>query len=72
MSGKEEDFEVEGNVDEEEAFIAYDITSYPSDLTLQVIFDMWELGDISVPDFQRNYVWNINQASLLIDSFLMG
>lgn len=58
--------------EEEEAFISYDIASYPSDLTLSVIFDMWKAGDLEIPKFQRHFVWNIKQSSLLIESFLMG
>jgi hypothetical protein len=33
---------------------------------------MWHNGDILIPDFQRNYVWTMSQASLLIESFLLG
>ena len=58
--------------DESEVYVAYDIATYPSDLTLKVVQDMWNAGEIVVPDFQRNYVWSIKQASLLIESFLMG
>lgn len=62
--GKEED--------ENEAFVVYDIATYPSDLTLSVINEMWERGDIEIPKFQRHFVWTIKQSSLLIESFLMG
>jgi hypothetical protein len=68
----ESSLQVDGDTDDGEAYVAYDITAYPSDLTLSVIHEMWEAGDIVVPDFQRNFVWTIQQASLLIESFLMG
>lgn len=55
-----------------EALIHYDITSYPSDYTLSVLFKMWNDGDITIPDFQRSFVWSMNQSSLLIESFLIG
>ncbi|HMH45131.1 MAG TPA: DUF262 domain-containing protein [Pyrinomonadaceae bacterium] len=58
--------------DEEEVAVTYDIASYPSDLTVSVIYEMWNNGDIEIPEFQRNFVWNIRQSSLLIDSFLLG
>jgi uncharacterized protein with ParB-like and HNH nuclease domain len=58
--------------DDEEVSLTYDIASYPSDLTLSVIYEMWNNGDIEIPEFQRNFVWNIRQSSLLIDSFLLG
>ena len=70
----ESDLEKELFSEEEdnEAFIAYEIASYPSDLTLAGIRDMWVQNDIVIPDFQRKFVWNIRQASLLIESFLLG
>lgn len=69
---QETDLQVDGDSDDGEAYVPYDITAYPSDLTLSVINEMWHAGDIVVPDFQRNFVWTIHQSSLLIESFLMG
>jgi len=37
-----------------------------------VVNEMWNNGDILIPDYQRNFVWSINQSSLLIESFLLG
>jgi len=59
-------------MDENEVYVAYDIASYPSDLTLSVINEMWKNKDIVIPEFQRNFVWDIRQSSLLIESFLLG
>jgi uncharacterized protein YdeI (YjbR/CyaY-like superfamily) len=64
--------EIEEEVDEDEVPMSYDIATYPSDFTLAGISQMWKDGDISIPDFQREFVWKIKQASLLIDSFLRG
>ena len=58
--------------DDSSTSIRYEIATYPSDLTIQVLKDMWDNGDIVIPYYQRNFVWTINQASLLIDSFLLG
>lgn len=55
-----------------EVLIEYDITSYPSDLTLRSLVEMWDRDDILIPDFQREFVWKIKQSSLLIESFLVG
>lgn len=52
--------------------IRYDIMPYPADYTLRVIYEKWQSGQIVIPDFQRNYVWNQTQASRLIESFLLG
>jgi len=64
--------DVEEETDDNEVSVAYDIASYPSDLTLSVVYEMWKNGDIVIPDFQRNFVWSVKQASLLIESFLIG
>jgi hypothetical protein len=69
---EEASLDVDGDAEDGEAYVEYDITAYPSDLTLTVIHDMWKQGDIVVPDFQRNFVWTIHQSSRLIESFLMG
>lgn len=69
---QDEDLEVDEEVDENEVAVSYDITSYPSDLTLSVVKEMWENEDIVIPEYQRNFVWNIKQSSLLIESFLLG
>jgi hypothetical protein len=64
--------EVDEESSDDEAYVPYDITAYPSDLTLSGIHEMWHAGDLIVPEFQRNFVWTIQQSSLLIESFLMG
>src|SRR5208283_2497356 len=66
------DLELSEEEDEDEVYIQYDIATYPSDYTLSGICDMRKDGDIVIPSFQREYVWSIKQASLLIESFLMG
>lgn len=72
VNASSEELDVDEVMDESEPYVLYDIVSYPSDLTLSGIHEMWENGSIVIPDYQRNYVWNIKQASLLIESFLMG
>lgn len=72
MTTEFEDLEIEDDNDDEEVSVVYDIASYPSDFTLAGIAQMWNDGDIEIPDFQREFVWTIKQSSLLIDSFLCG
>src|SRR3972149_7177363 len=55
-----------------EILVEYDITAYPSDFTLSGLVGMWNSKDITIPDFQREFVWTIKQSSLLIESFLIG
>lgn len=69
---KDEELEVDEVIEEDEVSVEYDIASYPSDLTLSVLAEMWENDDIIIPEFQRNFVWNMKQSSLLIESFLLG
>jgi uncharacterized protein with ParB-like and HNH nuclease domain len=74
MNRDYENLEIEREDDEfeEEVLIEYDITTYPSDFTLSGLYDMWQKLDITIPDFQREFVWSIKQSSLLIESFLVG
>lgn len=58
--------------DDEEVYQTFDIATYPSDFTLSGIVDMWNKEGITIPDFQREFVWSIKQSSLLIESFLLG
>ncbi len=68
----EEDIDIELESEEDDISISYDIATYPSDFTLAGITKMWAEKDITIPDFQREFVWTIRQSSLLIDSFLSG
>lgn len=59
-------------VDSEATLSSYEILTYPADFTLEVIVDKWRKKQIVIPKFQRRFVWNQNQSSKLIDSFLKG
>lgn len=50
----------------------YQITTYPADFTLEVLYNKWKSEEIKIPKFQRGYVWKPPQASKLIESFLAG
>lgn len=52
--------------------LRYDIMSFPSDFTVRVMYEKWQSGQLVIPDFERRYVWNLPQASRLIESFLLG
>lgn len=71
MSDDSSDITIENTEEDEEIYVDYDITTYPSDNTLLVLTTMWP-NDIQIPDFQRGFVWNIKQSSLLVESFLRG
>jgi uncharacterized protein with ParB-like and HNH nuclease domain len=67
MTVSDSDLDIVPEEEEDEVYIKYDIATYPSDFTLNGIIDLWNAGDIVIPDFQREFVWTIRQASLLIE-----
>lgn len=66
-----EEIESEEN-DLESTPASYEVITYPADFTLEGLVSKYRKGSMIVPGFQRNYVWNIKQASRLIESFLLG
>lgn len=68
----DDDLNIDPEDEEASGYVKYDIATYPSDLTLGVIHEMKKDNEITIPKFQRNFVWNIKQSSLLIESFLLG
>jgi hypothetical protein len=57
---------------DESPFVEFDISVSPSDPTLELLASQVQRGDIIIPFYQRLFVWKIEQASKLIESFLMG
>lgn len=70
------EFDTDELTTEEEAdevpYVEFDISVSPSDPSLELLAQQIERGDIIIPFYQRKYVWKIEQASKLIESFLMG
>lgn len=65
--------EIEGESDDLDSTPeSYEVITYPADYTLEGLVNKYKKGTMVVPGFQRNYVWNIKQASRLIESFLLG
>lgn len=50
----------------------YQISTFPADYTLEVLYTKWRAKEIRIPDFQRGFVWKQVQAAKLIESFLVG
>ena len=63
------------DVDEDKSSVTtpkkYNVMYMPTDYTLSDLYDMWKKNVITVPEFQRGYVWTHAQASRLIESFWM-
>jgi len=59
-------------LDDEVAPVQYDISTYGADYTVDGLIKRLQKGDIFIPDFQRDYVWNQAEASRLVESLLLG
>lgn len=66
-----EDLELEIETDET-PYVEFEISVSPSDPTLELLSNQLNNEDIIIPFYQRKYVWKIEQASKLVESFLMG
>lgn len=60
------------SVEDSIGFNRYSITSYGIDYDVDGIVRRFKRGDIEIPVFQRNYIWNKTQASRFIESLLLG
>ncbi|PTS90130.1 MULTISPECIES: GmrSD restriction endonuclease domain-containing protein [unclassified Caulobacter] len=58
--------------DEAYAPLQFEIINFPADTTLRGYLDQHRSGQLVVPKFQRQYVWDVKKASKLIESFLLG
>lgn len=65
------DISVENEIDDE-PFVEFDISVTPVDSSLSLLSEQLEKGDMIIPFYQRNFVWKIEQASKLIESFIIG
>ena len=61
-----------GSDDEVSVPIRYMITSYGADMPVDGLVKRLDRDDIFVPEFQRNFVWTLAQASRFIESLLLG
>lgn len=50
----------------------YDISSFGADYDVEGLVRRLTRGDIYIPNFQRDYVWKIAEASRFIESLLLG
>ncbi len=69
----EESIRIDDKMDSttEASRLEYDFIATPTDYTLEYIAE--NFGEkIIVPSYQRDYAWNIQQASALIESFIIG
>ena len=48
----------------------YEVVTYPADFTLEGLVQKYRRGQITIPGFQRKFVWSLRQATRLVESFL--
>ena len=58
--------------DEISPLVSYEVSSYGADPEVEVLVNRLNRGDIYIPPFQRDYVWNQPEASRFIESLLLG
>lgn len=72
MKNKNKSYEGDHESEEDYLVLEYDITASPNDFNIKTIFDFIESGSVVIPEFQRNYVWDIKRASKFIESIVMN
>ncbi len=50
----------------------YAITSFGVDFDVAGLVRRLQQGDVKIPEWQRSFVWNVNNASSFIESLLLG
>ena len=59
-----------GQLPEDE--VVYQINTFGADFTVDGLVVRFDRGDIYRPEFQRNFVWTLPQASKFVESILLG
>ncbi|MFB6340317.1 DUF262 domain-containing protein [Saccharicrinis sp. FJH62] len=65
-------FDFIDETEDESIDFRYIITSYGADYPIDSLMKRIEEKVIFVPPFQRNFVWNINEASKFVESLILG
>lgn len=58
--------------DDDGSASVYDITSTPNDFNILTTVSFMESGRVEIPPFQRNFIWDMQRSSRLIESLIMG
>jgi hypothetical protein len=66
------DINDEAQLDDAVPADSFDISSFGADYDVEGLISRLRRGDIFIPTFQRNYVWNQKEASRFIESLLLG
>lgn len=73
FSGVEDDVKIVAGYEDETVGISeYSISSYGADYDVEGIVRRLDKGDIEIPEFQREFVWDQKRSSRFIESLLLG
>lgn len=50
----------------------YDITASPNDFNVVTLYNYIDSGFVTIPSFQRHYVWSLPRASRFVESLILG
>lgn len=50
----------------------FNLTSTPNDFNISTLISFIDRGVFKIPSFQRNYIWNKEKASKLVESLIIG
>lgn len=56
----------------EDGSVISDVVCKGKDYTIGSLISLWETRELKIPEFQRKYVWKIEQASKFIESLMLG
>ncbi len=66
--------DIDDDLDERETYPIdqYDLVAAPNDFNTRTLVDFIDQGVVTIPGFQRNFVWDIKRSSRLIESIIVG
>ena len=50
----------------------YDVTTTPNDFNVFTLYNYVDSGFVTIPPFQRHYVWSLPRASRFVESLILG
>ncbi len=68
----EPDGDEDGSDDDSYPIDHYDLVSTPNDFNTTTLVNFIDSGVVTIPGFQRNFVWDLKRASRLIESLIVG
>lgn len=66
------EIDIQDDTQDDEINFKYSITSYGADFDVEGLVRRIRNGDITIPSFQRQFVWTAKQSSRFIESLLLG